>query len=128
MSTVCEELVEVKFKWKDIGRMLHIPYHKLKEFKKESNPLVEVINYWLSKNIKVEDDPPPVTWESIVTVLESDSVDERGLAKTITDKYGFPSNQKGTYVYEQRNSNQPSCLCIVMVPPSSPLPIHAPSP
>ena len=83
LSTVCEELATVKYKWRDIGLKLHVPYHKLKDFDKGSNPLVEVINYWLNGNVK----DVPVTWRSLVTVLESSSVDERGLAKTVMNKY-----------------------------------------
>ena len=83
MSTICEELAKVKYKWWDIGLKLHIPYHKLKAFEKEANPLAAVIIHWLNGN--VED--IPVSWRSIVVVLEASSVDERGLAKTIMDKY-----------------------------------------
>ena len=86
LGTICEELATVKYKWRDIGLRLKVPYHKLKEFQKESNPLIEVINYWLSGNVK----DVPVTWRSLVTVLESSSVDERGLAKNIMKKY-YPS-------------------------------------
>ena len=95
LSTICEELAIVKYKWREIGLKLHIPYHKLKEFQEEKDRFVEVINYWLNGN--VED--VPVTWRSIVTVLESSSVDERGLAKTIMDKYcqSEPNNSKGSY-------------------------------
>ena len=73
----------MKYKWWDIGLKLHTPFHKLKEFEKEANPLAAMINYWLNGNVK----DVPVTWRSIVTVLESSSVDERGLAKTIMDRY-----------------------------------------
>ena len=83
LSTICEELAKVKYKWWDIGLKLHIPYHKLKEFEKEADPLAAVINYWLNGNVE----NVPVTWRSIVAVLESSSVDEKGLAKTIGDKY-----------------------------------------
>ena len=83
LSTVCEELDKVKHKWKSIGLILRVPNYKLREFKKESNPLIEVIDYWLNGNVK----DVPVTWRSLVAVLESSSVDERGLAKTIMNKY-----------------------------------------
>ena len=91
MGTICEELATVKYKWRDIGLKLKVPYHKLKEFKKESNPLIEVINYWLNGNIK----DVAVTWRSILAALESSSVDERGLAKTIMEKYCPSEQQKG---------------------------------
>ena len=86
LSTIDEELVTVKYKWWDIGLKLRVPYHKLKEFEGERNPFVEVMNYWLNRNIK----DVPVTWRSIVTVLESSSVNERDLAKAIMKKYCEP--------------------------------------
>ena len=73
----------MKYKWRDIGLKLHVAYHKLKEFEKEGDPFAAVMNYWLKGNVK----DVPVTWRSIVTVLESSSVDERGLAKTMMKKY-----------------------------------------
>ena len=91
LGTICEELATVKYKWRDIGLKLRVPYHRLKEFEKDSNPLMEVINYWLNGN--VED--VPVTWRSLVAVLESSTVDERGLAKTFMKKYCPSEQQKG---------------------------------
>ena len=61
----------MKYKWWDIGMKLHVPYHKLKEFEKEPE------------------------LRSLVAVLESSSVDERGLAKTIVKKYCPSEQQKG---------------------------------
>ena len=90
LSTICEELAKVKFKWRNIGMMLNVPYHKRKEFEDEKNPLVEIINYWLNGNVK----DVPVTWRSIVAALESDSVDEKGLAKAIADKYCHSATSK----------------------------------
>ena len=93
LSTICEELAKVKYKWRDIGLKLHVPYHKLKELEEEKNPFPTIIYYWLNGNIE----DLPVTWRSIVAVLESSSVDERGLAKTIMDKYcqSEHNNSKG---------------------------------
>ena len=93
LSIICEELAKVRYKWWDIGLKLHVPYHKLKEFEKESDSFAAIINYWLSGNVK----DAPVTWRSIVAVLESSSIDERGLAQTIMDKYcqSQSTNQKG---------------------------------
>ena len=86
LSTIHEELITVKYKWRDIGLMLNVPYYKLREFGKESNPFAAIIDYWLKGN--VED--VPVTWRSIVAVLESNSLDEKGLARTIMNKYCQP--------------------------------------
>ena len=83
----------MKYKWRDIGLKLKVPYHKRKEFEDTKNPFEEVIYYWLRGN--VQDIDIPVTWRSIVTVLESSIVDETGLAKTIMEKYCLPEHQKG---------------------------------
>ena len=109
LSTICEELATVKYKWRGIGLQLHVPYHKLKEFEDTKNPFVEVINYWLNGNVK----DVPVTWRSIVTVLESSSVDKRGLAKTITKKYCQLEsiNDKGECVI---SIHLVCCICIVI--------------
>ena len=55
----------------------------MEKFKKEDDPLSSAIDYWLRDN--VED--VPVSWESIVTALESTHVGEPGLAKRIKEKY-----------------------------------------
>ena len=83
LSTICEELATVRYKWRDIGLRLHVPYYKLKEFEEENNPFPAVINYWLKGNVK----DVPVMWRSVVTVLEATSVDEKGLARAIMNKY-----------------------------------------
>ena len=95
LRTICEELATVKVKWSDIGLQLNIPLYKLKEFEGEKNPFASVIDYWLNGNVT----DVPVTWKSIVTVLESRSVDEGGLAKTIMKKYcqSEPNISKGKY-------------------------------
>ena len=86
LSTIYEELVTVRNKWWVIGLELQVPFHKLKEFEQESEPFAAIIDYWLKGN--VED--VPVTWRSVVAVLESTSVDEKGLAWTIINKYCQP--------------------------------------
>ena len=76
--------------------MLSIPYHKLKTFEEEADPLAAILNYWLNGN--VED--VPATWKSLVAALEADSVGEGGLAKTIMGKYcqSEPVRNKGMYI------------------------------
>ena len=100
----------MRYKWWDIGKKLHVPYHKLKEFEKEVDPLAAVINYWLNGNVK----DVPVTWRSIVAALESSSVDERGLAKIIMDKYcpPEPNNSKGSALTVTFNCNYHTLIVI----------------
>ena len=114
----------MKYKWWDIGMKLHVPYHKLKEFKKEpeSRAFAAVINYWLNGNVK----DVPVTWRSLVAVLKSSIVDERGLAKTIMEKYCPSEQQKGqewdikqleplTNFYCQYDQNNINLYVVVLV-------------
>ena len=85
LRVVCGELGKVTHKVFKIGVQLGIPYHMLKEFEKETDPLSAVINYWLNDN--VEDAEVPVSWRSIVAALESSYVGETGLANKISRKY-----------------------------------------
>ena len=62
--------------WFKIGIQLNIPYHKLKEFENEHNPLEEAINYFLNGNVK----GVALSWDSIVEALKSEHVGEPALA------------------------------------------------
>lgn len=83
LSEVRNDLERVKHKWNSIGVQLKIPYYKLREFESQRDSLTEVVNYWMCGN--VED--VPVNWESLVAVLKTPQVGERGLAKEIQEKY-----------------------------------------
>lgn len=82
MKTVCEALGDVQTKWFKIGISLGISRNKLDEFKNDADPLSAVIDYLLRGNTKV-----PVSWESIVTALNSKHVGEPGLGKKIQEDY-----------------------------------------
>lgn len=95
LKTVCEKLGEVTYKWFKIGIQLGIPYHKLMEFREESEPFIAVINYWLKGN--VED--VPLIWSSIVTALSSRFVGEVGLARRISKEcYCHDGEEQGNKV------------------------------
>ena len=81
LRLVCEELKEVTHKSFKIGVLLGIPVCKLKEFKKEDDPLAEAVDYWLNGNVE----GVPVSWRSVVEALKSSG--ETGLAKRIEKKY-----------------------------------------
>ena len=68
-----------------IGVQLGIPKNKLKEFKKEDDPLSEVVDYWLSGN--VTESVVPISWKSVVAALKSGHVGEPGLAEEICTKH-----------------------------------------
>ena len=80
-NRVCIELKTIRSKWHDFGLHLGVPRHKMKEFKKEDEPLHEVIDYWHSGNIQDK----PVTWQSIIDTLKC--IEEPNLANKIKAKY-----------------------------------------
>lgn len=71
----------VKYKWSKIGLQMGIPYHKLKEFEKEEDPLAAIIDYGVTGNIE----SPSFGWKSIVEALRKS--DNCGLAKRLEHKY-----------------------------------------
>lgn len=91
MRIVCDELSGVDYKWLKIGVQLGIPRSMLMIFKREDDPLVAAIDYWLNGN--VED--VPLSWKSVVTALNSKHVGEPGLAKKISKKYCNSVEKKG---------------------------------
>lgn len=91
MKIVCDELSEVVYKWKRIGLQLGIPHHKLMEFKKDDDPLIRAINFWLKGNVEDVE----TSWKSIVAALNSSHVGEAGLARRLNKKYCKDGETKG---------------------------------
>ena len=56
-----------------------VPRYKLEGYKRNDNPLSDVIGYWCDGNVG------PVTWESIVAALKL--TDAKGLADEIEAEY-----------------------------------------
>ena len=83
MREICNALAKVKYKWFSIGIQLGIPPHKLKEFEKGADPLVETVDFFLKGNVE----GVPLSWYSIVTALKSDHVGEPALAKYLQNVY-----------------------------------------
>ncbi len=84
MRSICNALGSIKTKWFEIGIQLGIRRKKLKEFKREDDPLSAVVDYWLTN---VVEKAIPKSWHSIVAVLKSDHVGEPGLADEVSRKY-----------------------------------------
>ena len=76
-------MAAIKYKWFQIGVLLGIHRHKLKEFEQENDPLAAVIDYWLKGNV----DGIPRTWESIVAAFKSGERSESNLANRLKRKY-----------------------------------------
>ena len=98
LRAVIAELNEVAHKAHAIGIQLGILMPKLKQFKMLPTDEIfpEIVNYWLEDNTVVE-----VSWNSIVAVLESKSVDEGGLANRIKKKFCQPEGSLGIIMYNK---------------------------
>lgn len=92
LKIVCSELGTVSHKWIQIGVQLGIPHHVLKKFEKEDDPLSSTINEWMKGNAR--DSGIPVSWKSIVSALKDPTVEERGLAETLSIRYSQPPDAK----------------------------------
>ena len=101
MREICNALATVKYKWFSIGIQLGIPPHKLKEFEKGADPLVETVDYFLKGNVE----GVALSWDSIVTALRSDHVGEPALAKHLQNVYTQQGHEplqdanKGKYLF-----------------------------
>ena len=82
------ELGSVMTKWYSIGVQLGIEQAKLHEietnYRTADRCFSEVINFWLKGNT-----PVAMSWESLVVVLESPFVGEKGLAIRLREKGGM---------------------------------------
>ena len=88
LRTVTNELGSVMTKWYPIGVQLGVDEHKLEEietnYQKTDRRFSEVIKFWLRGNTRVAK-----SWESLVEVLDSPFVSERGLAMKLREKGGM---------------------------------------
>ena len=82
------ELGSVMAKWFSIGVQLGIDPAKLQEieinYRTADRCFSEVISFWLKGNT-----PVPVSWLSLVDVLQSPFVSEKGLAGRLSEKGGM---------------------------------------
>ena len=82
------ELGSVVDKWFQIGVQLGVSEAKLREIEADHHTaqrrFSEVISFWIRGNTHV-----PVTWKSLIQVLESLFVIERGLANKLRKKCGM---------------------------------------
>ena len=82
------ELGSVMAKWFSIGIQLGIDPAKLQEietnYRTADRCFSEVINFWLKGNTAV-----PTSWISLVDLLDTPFVNEKGLARRLRDKGGM---------------------------------------
>ena len=85
LRSVTNELGSVMDKWFQIGVQLGLSETKLHQIESDHRTadrcFSEVIIFWLKGNTQVA-----VTWKSLVDVLDSSFVNERGLAKRLKEK------------------------------------------
>ena len=88
LRNVMNELGSVMAKWFSIGVQLGVSYSKLQEiganYQTVDRCCCEVISFWLNGNT-----PVAVNWKSLVEVLESSMVGEKGLARRLREKGGL---------------------------------------
>ena len=95
LRDVLNELSSVRIKWLEIGIQLGIDMSELKCFQVSQtvpNPmhlLSDVLTYWMDEHTDV-----PVSWNSLVAVLRSPSVNEQILAESIYSKYILTTETK----------------------------------
>jgi hypothetical protein len=104
LRSITNELGSVIDKWFQIGVQLGVGESKLRQIETDYHTLdrrfSEMISFWLNGNTQVD-----VTWMSLVQVLESRFVSEKGLANQLREKAGLKLDDKketplstGTYL------------------------------
>ena len=83
MKALCNELENVAYKAEKIAIQLGIPLSKIEMFKKDGDFFATTMDFWLKGNIA----NVPITWEYLVTTLESKHISEIGLAADIKKNY-----------------------------------------
>ena len=93
LRSITNEFGSVIDKWFQIGVQLGINESKLRQIESDYHTLdrrfSEMISFWLNGNTQV-----PVTWMSLVQVLESRFVSEKGLANQLREKAGLKLDNK----------------------------------
>ena len=85
-------------KWYEIGIQLGIKTDNLDVFKEDhygrtARCFIETLNYWTGDNTDV-----PVSWESIINVLNDPIVNKPAIANRLQRKYCVETPKKGTYI------------------------------
>jgi hypothetical protein len=93
LRSITNELGSVIDKWFQIGVQLGVDESKLRQIETDYHTLdrrfSEMISFWLNGNTQVA-----VTWMSLVQVLESRFISEKGLAKQLRENAGLKLDNK----------------------------------
>ena len=102
LKTFMEKVaVHVRTKWRFFGIMIDIPSNILDSFPAHNalHCFERVFDYWSRRG------SPPLTWEAIVEVLESDTVDEKKIADEVRKAF-LPPLQTAPQGIEHSTSNE----------------------
>jgi hypothetical protein len=93
LRSITNELGSVIDKWFQIGVQLGVSESKLRQIRADCDTVhmcfTEVISFWLNGNTQVA-----VSWKSIIDILESQFVGEKGLANKLREKAGRKCDDK----------------------------------
>lgn len=93
LKSITDELGSVMSKWFEIGVQLGINETNLQQIEANYSTVERcfsgMISFWLKGNTEVA-----VTWKSIIVVLESRFVNEKGLANQLREKAGMKFDNK----------------------------------
>ena len=115
MKNIVNELSTLIDKWYEIGVQLGVSESKLRQIEADHTTVgrrfSEVISFWLKGNTQVA-----MNWESLVIVLESSFVDEKGLAKKLREKgemeiHDQTASPLSTGIHLCTNTSVPQSAC-----------------
>ena len=96
VKTLSSELSAVQSKWYEMGIQLGITKDKLDTFNEDHGKVARcflaTLNYWVDGNTDV-----PVSWESIIKVLNDPFVNEPAMSNRLRGKYCVETPKKGMY-------------------------------
>ena len=96
-------------KWFQIGVQLGVGESNLRQIRADNHTVhicfTEAISFWLNGNTQVA-----VSWDSIIDVLESHFVNEKGLADQLREKAGLKCDDK-----QEVPSSTGTCIPITFI-------------
>ena len=80
MKDLTSVLSEIAYDWRSIGESLEVPFGELKSIQYDSRPdakLSDTLQKWIDMRTR------PVTWETLLDVLETPPVNKPRIADTV---------------------------------------------
>ena len=82
MKDLTSVLSEIAYDWRSIGESLEVPFGELKSIQYDSRPdakLSDTLQKWIDMRTR------PVTWETLLDVLETPPVNKPRIADTVRE-------------------------------------------